>query len=57
MNNSEIRKNDNIIRFIFIFSIIMIISIFIIYYQKEIKEFIDFNIYLLKIKYNLYNEY
>lgn len=57
MNNQEIIKNDRIIRFIFIFSIIMIISIFIIYHSDELKEYIEFNIYLLKIKLNLYNEY
>lgn len=54
---NELNKNDNIIRFIFIFSILMIIFIFISYYQKDIKEDINFMIYLLKIKLNLYIEY
>lgn len=56
MNELEL-KNDKLIRMIFILSIIMIISILFIYHSDNIKEYIEFNIYLLKIKLNLYIEY
>ena len=51
----RIKKNDKLIKIIFIFSILIIFILFI--YHSDIKENIDFMIYLLKIKLNLYNEY
>ena len=53
----RILKEEKIIRFIYLFSLSLIILFLISYYNKDIKEFIDFNIYLLKIKMNLYIEY